>query len=611
MMMCSMILAVTLGASSAAEGLFNTWMDAFLRLQVKGTGSKELDGGFLCPACEWEHGRTPDAVWPLTWAWKHTGERKYLDAAVRLVKWGRLNMERGNGAWINDPNAQWRGITVFGQTALGRALVLAKDDLPDEVRRDWTDAFARMTGYCYDWIEDPKTSVNVNYRAAYPLAMEFAYRLLGDGKYRKSGDGQMAFVEKFIADDGLFFGEAKPSECVSKRGFRGVDLGYNMEESLPAMLEWADLRGDAARMRKFLDSARAHLAFLLPDGGLDNSFGSRAYKWTYWGSRTSDGMLPALLYLAKDGCGEAVRALELQLGLYRRCTGREGLLTGGVHYPESGEPPCVHHTFCHLKTLPQVIDARLETKGAPLLSEKPFGLRRYRTNGVSICRVGDWRATFSENDLYFWDDRGKATGGGSLTLLWHAVLGPVFAASMSEWYLQEPGSMQQQRMDDVARCLTPRVETPDGAFKSVHDNEVAHTVAEEADGTVVSSAKGVLADDAGTRGDAAKAFTLDWRVGKGGVSVRATAADAARLVLPVIAGTADAVEVEGKVARIRRNGRTLTLTADADFTLERSERPDGRVFSPQTGFLAAYLTLPVSSAGVTTVRFADGFDKLR
>lgn len=605
-MVVSMFAAALMASASlsgSAEKLFDRWMDSFMKLQVNGTGAKELDGCFLCPACEWLHGRTPDAVWPLVWQWKRSGERKYLDAAVGLVRWGRINMERKNGAWINDPNAQWRGITVFGQTALGRALVYAGKDLPADVRADWMDAFRRMTGYCYGWMGDPKTQVNVNYRAAFPLAMEFAYRLLGDEKYRVSGDGQMAIVAKYVADDGLFFGEAAPSEKISARGLRGVDMGYNAEESLPAMLEWADLRGDKAKMRLFLDSAKAHLAFILPDGGLDNSFGSRAYKWTYWGSRTSDGMLPMLIYLAKDGVKGARRAAELQLGLYARCTGENGLLMGGIHYPASGEPACVHHTFCHMKTMPMMIEAGLEPEPEGSLdSERPFALRKYRTNGVSICRLGDWRATFSENDLYFWDYRGKATGGGSLTFLWNAAVGPVFAASMSEWYLQENGSMQQQKLDDVTRCLTPRLESEDGAFKSVHDNAVAHTVETAADGSVVSTAKGVLSDKEGQRSDPSRAFTLEWRVTADGVRVKATSATAARLVLPVVAGPADGVEVSGRTARIVRNGRTIELTADADFALERTERPDGRAFSPQTGFMAAYLTLPVGANGAVSAK---------
>lgn len=582
-------------SSAEAERLFMCWMDAFLKLQVSNTGMKELDGGFLCPACALQHGRTPDAVWPLCWAWKRTGERKYLDAAIRLMRWGRLNMERQNGAWLNDANAQWRGITIFGQTALGRALVAYGNDLPADVRADWTDAFRRMTDYCYNWIENPKTRVNVNYRAAYPLAMEFAYRVLGEAKYRRSGDDQMKLVAKFIAADGLFFGEAAPSDKVSPRGLRGVDIGYNVEESLPAMLEWAELRGNTTMMQRFLNSAAAHLAFILPDGGLDNSFGSRAYKWTYWGSRTSDGMLPMLVYLAKAGVKGASRAAALHLALYQHCTSPSGLLTGGLHYVEAGEPPCLHHTFCHLKTLPMFIDSKLavESEGA-LLSERPFALRKFRTNGVSICCVGPWRATFSENDLYFWGDTGKQTGGGSLTLLHHAALGPVFAASMSEWYLQEPGGMQQQRRDDVVRCLTPRLESADGALKSVHDNAVIHTVVEAADGAVTSSAKGVLANNDNVRADPTAAFTLAWTIATDGVSCVATAAKDARLVVPVIVGTKDEIKVNGKVVTISRAGHILTLTASHDITWERTDRPDGLAFSPQTGFLTAYLSLPVT-----------------
>ena len=53
-----------------------------------------------------------------------------------------------------------------------------------------------------------RLQASVNYRAAYPPAMEFACRVFGDEKFRKSGDGQMAIVAKFIADDGLSFGEA-------------------------------------------------------------------------------------------------------------------------------------------------------------------------------------------------------------------------------------------------------------------------------------------------------------------------------------------------------------------------------------------------------------------
>ena len=66
----------------------------------------------------------------------------------------------------------------------------------------------------------------------------------------------------------------------------------------------------------------------------------------------------------------------------------------------------------------------------------------------------------------------------------------------------------------------------------------------------------------------------------------------------------DEVRVDGKVATVSRNGRTIRLTASRDIAWERTERPDGRAFSPQTGFLAAYLTVDVVPGEATEVSVA-------
>lgn len=74
--------------------------------------------------------------------------------------------------------------------------------------------------------------------------------------------------------------------AVTPKNCRPVDLGYNAEESLPALILYAELTGDEDVGRAVLRTAREHLNFMLPDGGWDNSFGSRSYKWCWWGSRT-------------------------------------------------------------------------------------------------------------------------------------------------------------------------------------------------------------------------------------------------------------------------------------------------------------------------------------
>ena len=43
-----------------AESLLKAWCDALVKYQVRGTGDPALDGGVLCPACCFEHGRVAD-----------------------------------------------------------------------------------------------------------------------------------------------------------------------------------------------------------------------------------------------------------------------------------------------------------------------------------------------------------------------------------------------------------------------------------------------------------------------------------------------------------------------------------------------------------------------
>ena len=596
-----------ISAERKAETLLTRWSEAFLALRVDGTGNAALDGNMMCPACGALHGRAADAVWPLTWLWARTGERKWIDAAKGLVTWTRLNCERADGSYLNDVNMGWRGTTVFFQTALGKTLLRFGDRLDETTRTEWRGMFDRQTAWLHAWMDNPDLVVNVNYRAGFALAMEVAYALDGDARHRASGDREARRVLDCIGPDGLLFGEAKPMEAHSMRGSRGVDVGYNMEESLPAMMEWARMRGDAEAEARLAGCGAAHLWFVLPDGGIDNSFGSRAYKWTYWGSRTSDGALPLYAALAKRGVRGAARAAELTLDLYRRCTDEKtGLLSGGLDYEAAGEPVCIHHAFCHLKTLPDYIEYACSGKEGDLLPcDTPFGLRRFSTTEAALALVGKWRATASANDVYFWCDDGKSTGGGSLTLLYHKDMGPIFAASMAEWSLVERGSMQEQRHDDVTRSFTPRIETADGTYKSVYDDQVAFGAERAADGSVVLSAVGKLRDRS-ENVDARKGrFSLEWKVAEGGVSAKAGASVDAVLVLPVLARPEDVVEVDGRTVTMRKPSGTLMLCANREFTRVTTQRKDGLAFSPQTGFLAVYLTLPVSPGSTTELCIQD------
>jgi hypothetical protein len=85
------------------------------------------------------------------------------------------------------------------------------------------------------------------------------------------------------------------------------------------------------------------MEFMLPDGAWDNSWGTRNFKWTWWGSRTSDGCHPAYRLLA-DRDPRFAEVSRRNLALMAACT-HDGLLYGGPHYRAAGYAPCIHHTF--------------------------------------------------------------------------------------------------------------------------------------------------------------------------------------------------------------------------------------------------------------------------
>lgn len=220
-----------------------------------------------------------------------------------------------------------------------------------------------------------------------------------------------------------------------------VDLGYNVEESLPNLAFYAAAAGNDALAELVGCSMRSHLEFMLPDGAWDNSWGTRSFKWTYWGSRTSDGMAAGYA-LFMDEYPEFRTAVRRNLELLRRAT-YGGMLYGGMHYRSAGQPPCNHHTFSHARGLASLL-AVYEPASAdamPLPREAAEGVREFRDIRTWLVAAGSWRATITDLDAPY-RVMGTHPMGGALSLLWHRTLGPVFAAGMNRYALIEPTNMQ-------------------------------------------------------------------------------------------------------------------------------------------------------------------------
>ena len=588
----------------AAEGLVARWCDALLARQIAGTGDPMLDGAIACPACGVLHGRVCDLVYPLAYRWARTGDGKYLAAAARAVEWTEATMRREDGGVYNDFQSLWWAITVFAQIALGKTLLAYGDRLPPDQRARWGALFERDTDFLVERFDEAfVTSTNVNYPASFCEAMALAGRVLEDADRTARARSMAARLLAQFLPDGLLPGEGAPPSRRSPRGHAYVDLGYNLEETLPSLFAYAELCGDGRMKDAVLVSAVAHGEFLLPDGGLDNSFGSRSPKWTYYGSRTSDGMLPILGALAKAGVPWAVRAMGLHLSLYERCTNAAGLLAGGVQYEAAGEPACVHHAFAHAKSVVDVLrDASIPERGAdaPLPRESAYGLKSFPSIGVELAAVGPWRATFAGGDSFIPGMVGQRVSGGGPSLVWHEAVGPVIVGTMADYAIVEARNLQDLRHERTVLSMTPRIGA-DNRSSSARDADV-DMVATFASEAVECRAKGRLTGPDGTRG---AAYELVSRVDGNAFSLEGSCDADARFILPVVALATDRVEIGDGRVRIERGGAVVTVESELPFELANTDRGE-RAFSPIAGFLYAYLTAPIRAGRAFSARIVVG-----
>ena len=571
-----------------AENLLVRWADALLAQQIK---EGEEFGNFICEACPGlVHGRIIDTVWPYTWLWQRTGQQRYLDAARDAVHWGAIHLQQADGSYKNDYENNWRGITEFSQISLGKTLLRFGNVIPKEIADEWRDLFVRQSDYIYRWLEKPLDNTNVNYQAARPLCMELAFRLTGEQRFREFAEQQAIKIVAHFGEDGILFGESHPSSYISPKGFRGVDLGYNVEESLPLLFEYAEMVEDKALLKILVASARTHLEFILPDGGLDNSTGTRSNKWSYWGSRTSDGILCMLSGLAKNGCPEALRVAKYTLDLYERCTNSKGLLAGGLYYDEAGEAACVHHTFCHIKPLPDWISADFSALGdavcPPLFSETAFGVKYFPSRNIHLIGTRSWRATLNNADNWF-NRESQTTAGGSLSLLYHRKVGPILAGTALTYKTDEPQNMQWQKHDKVTRSFTPRIEN--GEFSNVYDKDAVVTV-KSGKRCVRILVEGNLTDEKGTK---SSPFRIEYRLRGDKLTIRATGEG--KFIIPVISTPKDLLATSGdKKLVITRDAGIITLRTSSKLSLEKTDRPDGFAFTPIGGFMSPYPTIPLN-----------------
>lgn len=440
--------------------LLKDWCDGMIKVQINNPSNLEEHGALGCPSCSHIHGRCMDAVYPFLYMADISGEEKYIEAAKLVMLWANNNVSQENGAWTVVPNPKsWKGITIFGAIALAEALHYHGHVLDEETQKTWTKRLEKAGQYVHDTFTIDFTNIN------YPGTAIYGLNLIGDvlkNEDFKAKSKNLASEVKvyFTENEGILFGECKPdSKKLSKKGLHGVDLGYNVEETLNSLVMYALKEKDEALLQIVTKSLNSHLEFMLPDGAWDNSWGNRMYKWSYWGSRTCDGSQPAFGMMAHINPAFGTAAVK-NTELLKRCTSN-GLIHGGPHFVSAGIPPCVHHTFTHAKPLTALLDHWKHlpeiNKNTPLPRTVADGVKHFKDLDVFLFARGRWRGTVSAYDAeYHYKYDYRQASGGALGVLYHNKVGLLCAASMAEYHMVEPYNQQLQPNKDIA--FTPRIE---------------------------------------------------------------------------------------------------------------------------------------------------------
>ena len=549
-----------------AEKLLKTWCDTLLSYQIQ-TNTPYTNNALLCPACHVIHGRIADLCFPLTVLWVKTGDATYLEQADRLIDWAEYNLNNERQLWRNDVNNPWFGTSAFAAMSMGEAVFYFGDRLPQCYKEKWISIFTRMADVFATMGEEfnPVT----NYYCGIGAFLALAWRLTGNTHYLDRAKYWIGHVLTRFDPEGLLYGEGYPMEA--KDGSHTIDMGYNLEESLPLLLRYGTLTGE--HMEFFRARLHDHLAFLLPDGGIDNSFGTRQNKWTYWGSRTSDGLIEGLALVLDDPV--FANACERVLSLYEQCT-HDGLLAMPMAH-ECGEPTCLHHTFPHAKALAMLVCAENvpHVEKATLPWERWEGTKCYQNGRLALVSRGGFRATFSAVNAMLLPDY-ACNGGGSMNLLYHRNYGVICAATSAQYQPSEPLNQQYLRHADQSPCMTAQF-VVNGEMGCMDRNVTLH-----ADETAICAQAATW--------QAKYAITAD------AVSISLTCRDGIyNLPLVCKKGSTTVLSEDGRSVTIDQQ---LTVTSDVPLVVDCEKR----IFNQTSGLLYLPISIAVRGEAQLTIK---------
>ncbi len=563
--------------------LLKKWLDTLLAYQLKEIEDSRLKGCLICPACGVNHGRIYDLMYPLALVYKTEKDEKYLNSAREIFNWSENNIVNTDGLYFNDWKNEWFGISFFAADSYYEALKLSA--FPEDFHNKIAEAYKRLCEALEKhgmFTRNAKNKANINYYCGGVCVMAQAYEFFGEEKYLNKANELKCMVLERITPDKMLLGESYHSEIMkSKGGFYSVDIGYNLEESIPFLIKGAVLLNDIELLKTSKDLMREGLKFILPDGGMDNTWGVRSAKWTYYGSRTSDGLACGLALCPDEPM--FVEAMYRNLLQFEDMT-VNGLLAGGKMYREAEEPICIHHSFTHIKALCAIFESGIEIKEHSALPQDSDNfIYNFPYSGVTLVGIGDIRASVKKSDVLYNEIEDLCPQGGSLTLLYSKKLSsPILAATQNTDLQVEITNMQGLKNGEHARCMSMRIETDD--FKSNYETDFTVNQTDIIPEFEVKSNTGKYN------------FTYSFK--EDGAVITATSSQNGKLILPLVCKKDEEATLISNGIVLTRERGNVTVETDGILTADTEIRH----FNPCGGFLYCICEIELNKNQTVTVK---------
>ena len=470
------------------EVLSNT----LLKLQTNEIADSNY-GGLICPETNLYHSRAAEGVYPLAVMFKHIGEKKYLEASIKLGNWLITQQEAG-GEWLETPWT-WTGTTADQLLMMSLTYPIVEKYLTSSEKVNWEKSIKKAADFLVKNMSPDFATIN--YCATTPACLATTNLIFPDKAYLEKARKLSRMVLSKMNEEGFIEGEAAR---VGKVKY-GVDPAYEFDMSFWGLELFARLTNDTVVHNEIKNALLEHLPLVYPNGVIDGSWGARCYKWTTFGSKTADGSQILFSLFSKEDnrfTTAAIRNLE-----YLRTMIHDGMIGSGPDYFELYEtPPCNYPTFARAKNLALAVELGNQDEEilGKLPSEEIGLLKEFNTVKVALARTENFYTTISAYDyldqLNWGEGRySQFPSGGAACNVWVKDFGLLQTSSPTRYIQGEVIHMPE--LNPFLKCLTPRFEFSDstGYYTNLYERNGMMITDKKDDNNITISVSGEMRNE--------------------------------------------------------------------------------------------------------------------